>query len=732
MKNLKVFVFLFFFPLIIIAQQFESWKNFTNTNDVRKITVENNNLWAVTSGGLFKYDLSTGVFNTYTKAENFSSQDLTALAVDRNGMVWVGSREGYINILNPANGSVTKIYDIYNSSRTQKGINDFSINGDTLFVSHGFGLSLINTNTHGFMDNVIKFGDLPTESKVLSVSRFSRIFACLTEGLAIQKAGATNLFAPDSWDSYLNSSLQMNKAVSFKNEIYVATNNGLYKFNSGAFTLFNYPNEEVIDLFVQGTNLYSLTKTRLYRYSTTSEQIFEKGSLSTTLSGFAFSATDSYISSNNGITKLSQSGTTSITTNSPVTNTFMKMDVDTNGNLWVGTGKDANGKGIMLFNGSSWSNFNAQTYSTMVTNDYHNVYAGTDNKIYWMNWGLGCAVYSNSQITLYSPANTPISGIPANPEFLVISDVKNDTKGNTWFLNFWPADRNILWSLQPDNSWQSYNFPSITDNQVFTRLVIDKYNTKWIAVSANIQGGKRGILAFNESLTTPKNQYYSSLNGLPSDFVNDLAVDRRGYIWIGTSTGICHIPEPSNPTIIKSTNATLMYQNISCLAVDALDQKWIGTKAGLFVYNANCETPINHYDISNSPLPSNEITSLAIDKKNGIIYIGTDYGLTVLKTDFVEPKETFEDIVTFPSPYVIGDGKNTQLKIDGLIKDSSIKILTLTGKLIYEAKTSGGRIGFWDGRDQYGAFVSSGIYFIIAYDQEGNNIAKGKFVIIKK
>jgi ligand-binding sensor domain-containing protein len=731
MKSLKVFVIFFLLQITISAQQLEIWKNYTNTNEVRKIAVSGSSLWAATSGGLYKYDLNTKGFTTYTKSEGLSSQDLTALAIDKNGLIWVGSSEGYINVLNPSEGTVQKIYDIYNSSKTQKGINDLLVSGDTLFISHDFGLSLINTTTSTFMDNVIKFGSLQTESEVISVSRSSQIYACLSAGLAIQIAGSTSLYAPDSWNSYTYNSLQFNKAVLFKNELFIATDNGLYKFNNSSFSLFSLKDENVIDLAVKGSYLYILTKARLYKYSTSMETVYSSDGTSHVLSALVVTDDNIFVSSNKGISLITSSATTRITTNCPVTNTFMNMDVDSNGHLWAATGKDSYGKGVMYFDGNTWTNFYDESASAPA-NDYHNVYAGSTGTVYWMNWGRGFATYANSTTTIYNTTNTPMVGIPDNTSFLVVSDIKNDSKGNTWFVNLWPNDKNVLSCLSSTNTWTSYNFSSITASQLFYKLVIDKYSTKWITVSANMDSGDKGLIAFNESATNPIYRFYSTVDKLNSDVINSLAIDLRGYIWIGTSSGINYIADPANPTISSPYNTGIKYQYVTCIAIDALDQKWIGTKAGLFVLSSDCITQIKHYDISNSPLPSNEITSLAIDQKNGIAFIGTDYGLTELKTDFVEPQANFTEIITYPNPFIVADGKGTLLKIDGLVKESSIKILSLTGKLISEFVSSGGRIAFWNGKDLNGNYVSSGVYYLIAYDQEGNNVAKGKFVVIKK
>jgi hypothetical protein len=52
--------------------------------------------------------------------------------------------------------------------------------------------------------------------------------------------------------------------------------------------------------------------------------------------------------------------------------------------------------------------------------------------------------------------------------------------------------------------------------------------------------------------------------------------------------------------------------------------------------------------------------------------------------------------------------------------------------MVAEFSSPGGRIAIWDGRNLDGNFVNSGIYLVVAYDQEGNNVGVGKVAVIKK
>ena len=191
------------------------------------------------------------------------------------------------------------------------------------------------------------------------------------------------------------------------------------------------------------------------------------------------------------------------------------------------------------------------------------------------------------------------------------------------------------------------------------------------------------------------------------------------------------IQNPSRPQSPTFPVFSLRLQSINCIAVDAVNQKWVGTSQGVFVMTPDGSSIIRQYDSKTSPLPTDNIISITIDDNTGMVYMGTEFGLTSLQTEFVEPKESFEEIFVYPNPFIPG-GSADHLTIDGLIEDSQIKILTVNGKLVSEIITPGGRIAFWDGRDLEGNIVPSGIYIIVAYDEDADNISTSKVAVIRK
>jgi ligand-binding sensor domain-containing protein len=336
---------------------------------------------------------------------------------------------------------------------------------------------------------------------------------------------------------------------------------------------------------------------------------------------------------------------------------------------------------------------------------------------------------------------TRMIGIPATPNFLVISGFGIDSKNNLWILNYWPGDGNALYVLSSDNKWYSFKNPyesGLSLEQHFN-LVIDQNGTKWYNV---LDSRKAGLYYFNENETLSNNSddiygYINTLNGLNSNNINALVVDKRGDLWVGTSGGVNILTNLNaiSSSGIGSVNISSVFvlrqQNINCIAVDALNQKWVGTDEGLLLVNSDGSELLGAYNTKNSPLLSDQITSLAINQETGTVYAGTNSGITSFKTSAEKPLDSFTDLFFYPNPFKI-DNSGKLLTIEGLVKNSDIKILTISGKLVRQFSSPGGRVAYWDGRDDSGNLVGSGIYLVVAYDTEGNNVTTGKVAVLRR
>jgi ligand-binding sensor domain-containing protein len=745
MRTLKISYLFILFSISIGAQSTGQWQIHSDMKSIHSAVAGSSYIWAATSGGAFRFGLTDSSYSILTKADGLNSQALTAIGVDNQNKVWFGSLEGHINILDTKENAIYKIVDIFNSNKSKKQINNIYIKGDTLFASIDFGLSLINTKTLSINDSFLKLGNLSAESKVLSVVKTNLIYVATENGVAVQKANTTNLSAPESWDTYpLQTSISagsISKIIEFNNQILLASSNGIFRYVNKSWQSFILPGNQIVDMCVSGNSLFFITNARLYQYTNNQTAVLFSNSNFTFNSITATSNQIIYISSNNGLIEYQNEKVKNRFPNGPSSNSFVNLSIDLFGNLWVATGKDVYGKGYLKYDGKIWTNYDTKTNSNLPSNAYYNVYAAQDSSIYLSNWGGGVTIIKNNAIEFLNADNSPLVGIQANPKFVPVTDCKTDSKGNLWIAVSQSASQKQLFVLTKQKQWASFNINGLTGPNNTDQMVIDQYDTKWFTVTVV---GQLGLYYFNENktltnLTDDIQGYINSNNFLISNSISSLALDRRGYLWIGTNVGVNVLIDPSKPTSknswATSLGLALRNQNVTCIAIDPLDNKWIGTNEGVFVLSSDGIQVLNNgepYNSNNSPLPGNDIKSITFDQKNGIVYIGTDNGLAALQTSSMQPVQSFDKLFVYPNPFELEDGNPTTVTIDGLVKNSSVKIFNVSGELINEINTPGGRIGFWDGKDKNKKLVPSGIYIIAAYDEEASKITTTKIAVIRK
>jgi hypothetical protein len=155
----------------------------------------------------------------------------------------------------------------------------------------------------------------------------------------------------------------------------------------------------------------------------------------------------------------------------------------------------------------------------------------------------------------------------------------------------------------------------------------------------------------------------------------------------------------------------------------------VGTDAGLFLVSSDGTNLIAFYDVTNSPLLANEITIMGSDQKEGKIFIGQTGGLISFKTQAPSPNIDYSSLYTYPSPFRPSNG--SMMTIDGLIKESDIIILDIAGNKVKSFSSPGGRVANWDGRDDNGNVVATGVYILVASDKEGNTVSKIKISVVR-
>jgi hypothetical protein len=367
---------------------------------------------------------------------------------------------------------------------------------------------------------------------------------------------------------------------------------------------------------------------------------------------------------------------------------------------------------------------------------------GSNNAKWVAGWGDGIALVDDAG-NIKKVLNSTNGLRPSvDPTFVVTGGTATDQSGVTWITDRTPAGDTAVVKFNPDSSL-GYVRGLITRTPnviVFTDVVIDLYGTKWFANYSRfepfVNGRAPGVYYYNENVSIPGtvNGWGRLLisDGLTSDKAYALAVDNDGNLWIGTDQGISIVFDPSDPKNHIASYHPISDQLIQGIVVDPLNNKWVATRTGVFVYSPDGTSILAHYTVTGTggKLLDDDVASISMDAAAGTIYFGTEKGLSSLGTPALAPKADFDKLAFSPNPYYLPSSRS--LTVDGLVQGSLLKILSIDGRLIREITTPGGRVGFWDGTDAAGRMVQTGVYLVVAYSEAGSKVAAGKVAVVRR
>ena len=223
------------------------------------------------------------------------------------------------------------------------------------------------------------------------------------------------------------------------------------------------------------------------------------------------------------------------------------------------------------------------------------------------------------------------------------------------------------------------------------------------------------------------------------------AEDLNGKIWMGSTTGICvwnpenifdtdsRVYRPKVPRNDGTNNADYLLDGVSvtCIAVDALNRKWIGTNAnGVFLVSADGTEIIEQLNTSNSVLPTDQILSICVKPNSNTIFIGTPNGVLEYETSSVTPAPSYDEVLVYPNP--VRPEYTGFISIKGLMANSLVKISDASGNVITSLQATGGT-ATWDGLNASGERVKSGVYYVLASENENETSSAivAKFLVIR-
>ncbi|MBK9249844.1 MAG: hypothetical protein IPM69_17510 [Ignavibacteria bacterium] len=740
-----IFVLLVTLSAVISSAQIrlDNWKTHTSMYTVRSATLDGKgNVWAATSGGVFRYNDSTKETIQYRNIDALLSLNTTVINYNPvNKSIYVGADDGVIEVID-SQLQFRHITDIRNQTTlSRRRINDFLFLEDKIYVAGDFGIIDYNFDDAPG-DDIRQLGTFQQNTPVLKLATLNDTLWAITPlGLACAPLSAPSLRNSQVWRNFtVVDGLLENSCVGLcvlKGKLYIAHQSGVVRYENGTFTsiLSGLTSiSTIVSMQATEDSLYYVDDFTLFSMDENGSRTGIEVNFSNKLTGVSTSKNTVFpFYELNGMGVVTKEKITTIRPNTPYSNLFLSLSIDTRGGLWCATSY-LYGGGFTHYSKGKFNNFTTTTYPNIKSNGYFKISSMPDGTTWAGNWGTGIAkIEIDTFVTVYNTFNSALTGISADTNFVLSGEAAADRKGNIWITNYKntnPGPVIVVKSIEDE--WYGYTGSAI-DKHSFTSLVVDNSNTKWLG---SPDGDGLAFFYEKATLTDQSDDIWgrltSSNSSLSSNIINALAIDKNGALWIATSEGICVIFAPSgaqrgiNPSIQKLSS--LSTEVINDITVDALNQKWVATNTGVYILNEDGISALGTINMKNSPLVSDQVKSVAIDDASGIAYLGTSDGLTEVRTLSVRPRDEYA-IECFPQPF--NPLKDGEMVIEGLAAESSIRILTLDGLLVRAIETKS-RKTIWDGRNESGELTQTGVYLVRVSSMLDNTSSVSKIAVVRQ
>tara|TARA_R110002073_G_scaffold196142_4_gene355227 strand:+ start:36 stop:2360 length:2325 start_codon:yes stop_codon:yes gene_type:complete len=615
MKKTILF-FLLLIPFFSFSQTDFSnrWEDFFSYNNVKDFIIIDQNIYAITDNAVFIYNTISKETRKLSSINGLSGETVSVIHFNRlNNRLVIGYETGLIEVLNE-DGTIKISKDIVNFNQSgEKQINHISELNNKLYFSTPFAVVVYDIDKLEFGDTYF-IGANSTSVKISqTLITNNQIYAATENGIYVANLSNPNLIDFNNWQ--LSFTGNYTNIVRFNNLIYASIGADLVQINGSNSTVVKtFPNtikklksngQNLIVTSQQEATVLNINMNEVYKSTPTVTYNFTLNNASS-LGNNLLLATNEY-----GILQIPISGNqtfTEIHPKGPLSNSVFSMDA-LNKNIWFVYGgynsayvPIGNLKGFSHYNGSEWKN-------TVFTNafpvyDLVNVTIDPNH---------------NNRAFLSSYSDTNSGNILSGGGLFEVVDDK--------IINFYNSKNSPLEDLFPNDV-----------NRITTRIsgtIFDNQGNLWVTDAKATNKLKK----FSSSGTW---QVFDlrTLQTNEAEEVNTIKVDKLNSLWIGTRRNGAYIfnetGDRKRALTTEPTKGSLPHANVRTIAIDKNNKIWLGTQSGLAVfYNANGIFEASVYDsepiiilddgIPKKLLGNQTVNSIAVDGADNK-WFGTDNG----------------------------------------------------------------------------------------------------------
>ena len=699
MRRLLTSLFISATALSLNAATFDNWKAYMAYGNVTDIEPAGKMVYVLSSNSIFSYNTNDGSVNTYDKVYPLSDCTVSKIAWNNSVKKLIVVYENNNVDLLDNNGNVVNIVGYKDKSmNVDKTINNVVINGKMAYLCTAFGLVQIDMES-GLIKDTYNIG------RNVANCAFSRnyIFVSTTDGI-FKGDTNSNIINPANWVAAAES-----VDFSHPNDISITNDNGY-------------------------TQYYTYDSTNKCYWTNQKDQALQAYTL-------AADGTKTVIKQD-------------IIPDAPRYNLFGFMTISNNKLYACNGGEwDTHNPAIIQEytpDSESWKFYDnegvAEKYSVRYTDilslavdprDDTHVMAGNQCGVFEIKDGKVINHFDRKNSLI-----SPISGYSDN--YQLITSMFYDSNNNLWISNARAENKRLI-VYTADNKWTAPELqfePSQAEN---SKIMMDSSGRIWIASG---RYSDDGVFCYSADLS----KLYSYTNFVNEDgktfgtieFTRQAVEDKDGNIWVALSSGLVTLtPEyQANPNLgfyqIKvprndGTNFAdylLDGVNITAIAVDNANRKWVGTKGnGVYVISNDNMVQEAHFKAEDSYLLSDNLYSIAINNNTGRVYIGTDKGLCSVESHATETFDSMDKDNVWAYPNPVKPDYMGLVTVVGLSFNADVKITTTNGVLVAQGRSTGGSFQ-WDCRDLKGKRVASGIYMVNTATESGESGTVCKIAVV--
>lgn len=692
---------------------------------------------AATPYSLFAYDLTENSIERFSRVTGLNETGIAGLALEPvSGKILVAYANSNLDIL--FQNQVINIPDIKREQTTlDKRIYRVQALQGQFYLSTGLGVIQVDPDRYEIR-STWRLGSSGQAIRIHSLQFFNGLFyAATAEGLKRQTVAGSDPSFFGNWqlESGLNGLPpgECQQVVAIGNRIIARVNEVIYARDvSGTWTAIYSAPGWVLRSLDAGTNSLLISQTQ-----SGNGRVVEINLQGNTVTTFSSGLSDPQMAlRQNGVTWVADRVKSLWRFSGSLVETIRPGSPDSiaTGNMIVAgdrflAASGSGDNGLYQFQTGVWTNYNGRQFPPLDTMQHLVVVTGTNNSdTLWVGSdGDGLIRIAPNNVFSIFKQNSPLAPSLAAPDQFRVVGLALDNEDNLWIANEGAATR--VQVRKRDGNWNSFDPPFSGGNRAMGPMVIDPAGQVWI-----ISRNGNGLYCFRPNQTidnTNDDQWKwfrlgAGQGNLPSNRVLSLAIDKSGFVWIGTDDGIGVVQCPEQvfgspaceallPVVQQGNFAGFLFKGeaIRSIAVDGADRKWIATANGVFLISSEGETILYQFNEANSPLLSNDVYQVTIDGNTGEVFFATANGICSFRSTATEGGPKHQSVLVYPNP--VPPGYSGTIGIRGLAENSTVKITELDGRLVYQTRALGGQ-AIWDGKDYRGRRISTGVYLVLVSD----------------